>query len=40
VDDHLVRFRGCADFQEFRQLVGHCIDRSPEVEHTLEVVGF
>lgn len=40
VDDHLVRFRGSADFQEFRQLVGHCIEGSPEVEHTLEVVGF
>jgi quinol monooxygenase YgiN len=40
VDDHLVRFRGSADFQELRRLVGHCIEGAPEVEHTREVVGF
>ena len=38
VDDHLVRFRNSGDFQEFRQLVGHCFAAPPEVEHTVEVL--
>ena len=41
VEDHTVTFRGSADFQEWRKLVGHCFERPPEVEHTQQVVkGF
>jgi len=39
--NHTVDFRGSADFQEWRKLVGHCFERPPEVEHTtLAVHGF
>lgn len=41
VEDHTVTFRGSADFQEWRKLVGHCFASPPEVEHTEQVVkGF
>ena len=38
VDNHTVEFRGSADFQEWRRLVGHCFESAPEVEHTQCVV--
>jgi quinol monooxygenase YgiN len=41
VDDHVVHFRNSRDFEEFRGLIGHCLEGSPEVEHTVEAVkGF
>ena len=41
VENHTVDFRGSADFQEWRKLVGHCFAAPPEVEHVHEVVrGF
>ncbi len=41
VENHTVDFRGSADFQEWRKLVGHCFAAPPEVEHTRQVVkGF
>jgi heme-degrading monooxygenase HmoA len=41
VEAHTVDFRGSADFQAWRALVGHCFDGAPEVEHTNQVVhGF
>jgi heme-degrading monooxygenase HmoA len=41
VENHTVDFRGSADFQEWRKLVGHCFAQAPQVEHTREVVrGF
>ncbi len=41
LENHTVDFRGSADFQEWRKLVGHCFERPPEVEHTtLAVHGF
>ena len=33
VENHTVDFRGSADFQEWRKLVGHCFAAPPEVEH-------
>jgi len=39
VENHTVDFRGSADFQEWRQLVGHCFARAPEVEHTQRVLS-
>ena len=36
LEDHTVAFRGSDDFQEWRRLVGHCFERPPEVEHTVE----
>ncbi len=38
VENHTVDFRGSADFQEWRKLVGHCFASAPEVEHTRQVV--
>jgi len=38
IDNHLVGFRESADFIEFRKLVGHCFERPPEVEHTVEIL--
>jgi heme-degrading monooxygenase HmoA len=38
VENHTVDFRGSADFQEWRKLVGHCFAAPPEVEHVKEVV--
>ena len=41
VENHTVDFRGSADFQEWRKLVGHCFSTPPNVEHVTEVVrGF
>lgn len=41
VENHTVDFRGSADFQEWRRLVGHYFGSPPEVEHVREVVkGF
>jgi hypothetical protein len=41
VEDHNVGFRGSADFQEWRKLVGHCFASPPDVEHVQQVVhGF
>jgi len=41
LENHTVDFRGSEDFQQWRQLVGHCFDGAPEVEHTRVVVeGF
>jgi quinol monooxygenase YgiN len=41
VENHTVDFRGSADFQEWRKLVGHCFASPPDVEHVAEVVkGF
>ena len=41
VENHTVDFRGSADFQEWRKLVGHCFASPPQVEHVTEVVrGF
>ena len=36
LEDHTVAFRGSGDFQEWRRLVGHCFERPPEVEHTVQ----
>jgi heme-degrading monooxygenase HmoA len=33
LENHTVDFRGSADFQEWRKLVGHCFAGPPEVEH-------
>ena len=41
VENHTVDFRGSADFQEWRKLVGHCFAQAPQVEHVREVAkGF
>ena len=41
VENHTVDFRGSADFQEWRKLVGHCFASPPEVEHVRETLhGF
>jgi heme-degrading monooxygenase HmoA len=41
VENHTVDFRGSADFQEWRALVGHCFATPPEVEHVRDAVqGF
>ena len=41
VENHTVDFRGSADFQEWRKLVGHCFAEPPQVEHTNKVIeGF
>jgi heme-degrading monooxygenase HmoA len=39
VENHTVDFRGSADFQEWRKLVGHCFAAPPEVEHTERVAA-
>ena len=39
LENHTVDFRGSADFQEWRALVGHCFASPPEVEHVREVVA-
>jgi len=41
LENHTVDFRGSADFQEWRKLVGHCFASPPAVEHVTEVMrGF
>lgn len=39
VENHTIDFRGSADFQEWRKLVGHCFANPPEVEHTRQAVA-
>ncbi len=39
VENHTIDFRGSADFQEWRKLVGHCFATPPEVEHTRKAVA-
>jgi heme-degrading monooxygenase HmoA len=39
LENHTVDFRGSADFQEWRKLVGDCFASPPEVEHVNEVVS-
>ena len=39
VENHTIDFRGSADFQEWRKLVGHCFATPPEVEHTTQAVS-
>ncbi len=39
VENHTVDFRGSADFQEWRKLVGHCFASPPEVEHVRETLA-
>jgi quinol monooxygenase YgiN len=36
LENHTVDFRGSADYQEWRKLVGHCFASPPEVEHVRE----
>jgi heme-degrading monooxygenase HmoA len=38
LENHTVDFRGSADFQEWRRLVGHCFAAPPDVEHVTEVL--
>ena len=41
LENHTVDFRGSADFQEWRKLVGECFETPPEVEHVDRVLqGF
>ena len=41
LDNHMVDFRGSADFQEWRRLVGGFFDAPPQVEHMNTVLqGF
>jgi heme-degrading monooxygenase HmoA len=41
LENHTVDFRGSADFQEWRKLVGDCFAGPPEVEHQREALhGF
>jgi heme-degrading monooxygenase HmoA len=37
VENHTVDFRGSEDFKEWRRLVGHCFEATPQVEHTRQV---
>ena len=38
VENHTVDFRGSADYQEWRKLVGHCFATPPEVEHVRQAL--
>jgi heme-degrading monooxygenase HmoA len=38
LENHTVDFRGSADYQEWRKLVGHCFASPPQVEHTSKVI--
>lgn len=41
LENHTVDFRNSTDFQEWRNLVSHCFERPPEVEHVQQAVhGF
>jgi heme-degrading monooxygenase HmoA len=41
LENHTVDFRGSAEFQEWRKLVGDCFAAPPEVEHQREALhGF
>ena len=37
LEDHTVGFRGSQDFAAWRELVGHCFESPPYVEHTAKV---
>ena len=37
LEDHTVGFRGSPDFAAWRELVGHCFESPPHVEHTAKV---
>jgi len=39
VESHTVDFRSSDDFKAWRQLVGHCFEAPPQVEHT-ELISF
>lgn len=39
LENHTVDFRESADFQEWRKLVGHCFERAPDVEHTVQALN-
>lgn len=39
LENHTVDFRGSADYQEWRKLVGHCFAEPPVVEHANRVVA-
>lgn len=39
LEDHAVRFRRSPAFQEFRDLVRHCLAEPSEVEHSVEAVN-
>ena len=39
LENHTVDFRGSADFQEWRKLVGHCFAEPPVVEHSNKVAA-
>ena len=38
VENHTVDFRGSADYQEWRKLVGHLFASPPEVEHVRQAL--
>ena len=38
LENHTVDFRGSADFQDWRKLVGYCFAEPPAVEHTQEIL--
>jgi heme-degrading monooxygenase HmoA len=38
LENHTVDFRGSADYQEWRRLVGHCFAEPAHVEHTNKVM--
>ena len=41
IENHTIDFRGSADYQDWRKLVGHCFASPPQVEHVKEVdAGF
>ncbi len=41
LDDHMVHFRGSAEFQEWRRLIGPHVAAAPVVEHSsVAVFGF
>ena len=41
LENHTIDFRGSADFQDWRKLVGGCFAAPPDVEHVTETVkGF
>ena len=39
LENHTVDFRGSADFTEWRNLVSHCFDGAPQVEHAETVLS-
>lgn len=39
LENHTQDFRGSADFQEWRRLVGPCFASPPQVEHVTETVA-